>query len=233
MTAMTQETCGRRKVSTVRECTYTDFLKCQPMNFKGTEGVVSLTEWLEKMESVFHISNCTITCQVGGLLDMIHRSVKTLKPKTMQEAIEFATELIDKKILTLAERLAENKRKNKILTFHGDESNNGHESRLKIITCTKTQKYLLKGCPIFLAHVTMRKAKDKSREKRLEDVPIVQDFLKVFPKDLSGIPPTRQVEFQIDLIHGAAPVARAPYRLAPSEMKELSDQLKNFLTKAF
>ncbi|GKG14407.1 hypothetical protein Tco_0354007, partial [Tanacetum coccineum] len=99
----------------------------------------------------------------------------------------------------------------KILIFHGDGSNNGHESRLNIISCTKTQKYLLKGCPIFLAHVTTKKGKDKSKEKRLDDVPIVQDFLKVFPEDLSGIPPTRQVEFQIDLIHGVAPVARAPY----------------------
>ncbi|GKB61142.1 reverse transcriptase domain-containing protein [Tanacetum coccineum] len=57
-------TVGRRQVSNVRECTYTDFLKCQPMNFKGTEGVVGQTQWLEKMESVFHISNCTIACQV-------------------------------------------------------------------------------------------------------------------------------------------------------------------------
>ncbi|GJY13235.1 putative reverse transcriptase domain-containing protein [Tanacetum coccineum] len=61
----------------------------------------------------------------------------------------------------------------------------------------------------------------------------VQDFPKVFPDDLPGIPPTRQVEFQIDLIPGAAPVARAPYRLAPSEMKELSDQLKELSDKGF
>ncbi|GKE56758.1 putative reverse transcriptase domain-containing protein [Tanacetum coccineum] len=60
-----------------------------------------------------------------------------------------------------------------ILFFHGDESNNGHESRLNIISCTKTQKYLLKGCPIFLAHVTTKIEEDKSKEKRLEDVPIV------------------------------------------------------------
>ncbi|GKA68594.1 putative reverse transcriptase domain-containing protein [Tanacetum coccineum] len=120
-----------------------------------------------------------------------------------------------------------------ILTFHGDGSNNGHESRLNIISCTKTQKYLLKGCPIFLAHVTTKKAKDKSKEKRLEHVPIVQDFPEVFPEDLPGIPPTRQVEFQIDLIPSAAPVARAPYRLAPSEMKELSDQLKELSDKGF
>ncbi|GKG45859.1 hypothetical protein Tco_0498305, partial [Tanacetum coccineum] len=54
----------RRQASTICECTYTDFLKCQPMNFKGTEGVVGLTQWLEKMEFVFHISNCIVTCQV-------------------------------------------------------------------------------------------------------------------------------------------------------------------------
>nr|GEY32370.1 hypothetical protein [Tanacetum cinerariifolium] len=67
-------------------------------------------------------------------------------------------------------------------------------------------------------------AKDKSEGKRLEDVPIVRDFPEVFPKDLSGIPPARQVEFQIDLVPGDAPTARAPYQLAPSEMKELAEQ---------
>ncbi|GJW98436.1 putative reverse transcriptase domain-containing protein [Tanacetum coccineum] len=59
------------------------------------------------------------------------------------------------------------------------------------------------------------------------------DFPKVFPEDLLGIPSARQVEFQIDLIPGAAPVARAPYRLAPSEMKEMSDQLKELSDKGF
>ncbi|GJX64896.1 putative reverse transcriptase domain-containing protein [Tanacetum coccineum] len=75
-------------------------------------------------------------------------------------------------------------------------------------------------------HVTTKDTEDKSREKRLEDVPIVRDFLEVFPEELPGLPPTRQVEFQIDLMPFVAPVARAPYRLAPSEMKELSEQLQ-------
>nr|GEV39256.1 putative reverse transcriptase domain-containing protein [Tanacetum cinerariifolium] len=66
----------------------------------------------------------------------------------------------------------------------------------------------------------------KSDEKQLEDIPVVREFPKVFPKDLPGLPPVHQVEFQIDLIPGAAPVARAPDRLAPSEMQELSDQLQ-------
>ncbi|GJV19054.1 putative reverse transcriptase domain-containing protein [Tanacetum coccineum] len=92
---------------------------------------------------------------------------------------------------------------------------------------------MLKGCLIFLAHITTKGTEDKSKKKRLEDVSIVRDFPKVFPEDLSGLPPTRQVEFQIDLIPGAAPVARAPYRLAPSEMKELSDQLKELSNKGF
>nr|GFA68921.1 putative reverse transcriptase domain-containing protein [Tanacetum cinerariifolium] len=76
---------------------------------------------------------------------------------------------------------------------------------------------MLKGCYIFLAHVTTKETEDKSKKKRLEDVLIVRDFPEVFPEDLSGLLPTRQVEFQIDLILGVAPVARAPYRLAPSE----------------
>ncbi|GJW03305.1 putative reverse transcriptase domain-containing protein [Tanacetum coccineum] len=86
---------------------------------------------------------------------------------------------------------------------------------------------------VFLTHVTTKKAEDKSEEKRLEDVPIVRDFPKVFPKDLSGLPPTRQVEFRIDLVPGATPVAQAPYRLAPSEMIELSEQLKELSNKGF
>nr|GFB67363.1 putative reverse transcriptase domain-containing protein [Tanacetum cinerariifolium] len=55
----------------------------------------------------------------------------------------------------------------------------------------------------------------------------------VFPEDLPGLPPIRPVEFQIDLVPGAAPVARAPYRLAPSEMKELAEQLKELSDKGF
>ncbi|GKD23213.1 putative reverse transcriptase domain-containing protein [Tanacetum coccineum] len=92
----------------------------------------------------------------------------------------------------------------------------GNETRLNIIPCTKTQKYMLKGCLIFLAHVTIKETEDKSEKKRLKDVPIVRDFPKLFPEDLSGLSPTRQVEFQINLIPGAVPVARAPYQLAPS-----------------
>ncbi|GKA02017.1 hypothetical protein Tco_0674682 [Tanacetum coccineum] len=91
----------------------------------------------------------------------------------------------------------------------------------------------MKGIHVFLANITATKDEDKSKEKRLEDVPVVQEFPEVFPEDLPGIPPTRQVEFRIDLIPGATPVARAPYRLAPSEMKELAEQLQELTDKGF
>ncbi|GKE17930.1 putative reverse transcriptase domain-containing protein [Tanacetum coccineum] len=94
----------------------------------------------------------------------------------------------------------------KILIIHGDGSTQGYVTRLNIISCTKTLKYMEKGFPIFLAHITAKEVEDKSKEKRIEDVQIVQDFPEVFPKDLPGLPPTRQVEFQIDLVPGAAPV---------------------------
>ncbi|GJZ21898.1 putative reverse transcriptase domain-containing protein [Tanacetum coccineum] len=375
----------RRRMPVARECTYSDFLKFQPLNFKCTEGVVGLTQWFKKIESVFHISNCTVKgtdvlsynkrfqelalmCSrmfpeesnkvkkyVGDLPDMIQGSVMASKPKTMQDVNEFATELMDQKIRTLAERQAKNKRK-----FDDTSRNNqnqqqpfkrnncapkftnckrtGHSARdckgqpttaknkqralganQRVLTCfqcgaqghfkincpkqkNRNQagngnavarayavgnagknsdanvvtvtfllnncyasilldtsadrsfvstafssfidivpytldhdyvKYLLKGCQVFLAHITTKKTEDKSEEKRLKDVPIVQDFPEVFPEELPGIPPTRQVEFQINLIPGAAPVARAPYRLALSEMKELSNQLQELSDKGF
>ncbi|GJR89655.1 putative reverse transcriptase domain-containing protein [Tanacetum coccineum] len=102
-------------------------------------------------------------------------------------------------IIVCAEKIVRIPWGNETLIVHGDGSNWGNETQLNIISCAKTQKYLLKGCPIFLAHVTTKKAEDKSEEKRLEDVPIVRDFPNVFPEDLPGLPLARQVEFQIDL----------------------------------
>ncbi|GJY64558.1 putative reverse transcriptase domain-containing protein [Tanacetum coccineum] len=121
-------------------------------------------------------------------------------------------------VIDCAEKIVRIPWGNETLIVNGDGSSRGNGTRLNIISCTKTHKYLLKGHHVFLAHVTTKKIEDKSGEKRLEDVPIVRDF----PEDLPGLPLTRQVEFQIDLVPGVAPVTRAPYRLAPSEMKELT-----------
>nr|GEX37920.1 hypothetical protein [Tanacetum cinerariifolium] len=80
-----------------------------------------------------------------------------------------------------------------VLIIRGDNCDD--ISKLDIISCTKTHKYIQKGCQVYLAQVTSKKAEDKSEEKRLEDVPIVREFLEVFPEDLPGLPPARQVEF--------------------------------------
>ena len=111
------------------------------------------------------------------------------------------------------------------MIVYGDKSG----ENLRIISCIKAQKYLHKKCQAFLAHVV-----DKNKEaERIQDIPEVRDFPDVFPEDLTGLPPKRQVEFRIDLVPGAAPIARSPYRLAPSEMQELSSQLQELLDRGF
>ncbi|GJU07959.1 putative reverse transcriptase domain-containing protein [Tanacetum coccineum] len=102
-------------------------------------------------------------------------------------------------VIVCAEKIVRIPWKNKTLIIHGDGSTQGNVTRLNIISCTKMLKYMEKGFPIFLAHITTKEIEDKSEKKRLEDVPIVQNFPEVFPEDLPGLPPTRQVEFQIDL----------------------------------
>ncbi|GKC05872.1 putative reverse transcriptase domain-containing protein [Tanacetum coccineum] len=82
---------------------------------------------------------------------------------------------------------------------------------------------------MFVAHVT----KKEPKEKCLEDVPVIRDFPEVFPDDLPGLLPPRQVEFKIELVPGVAPVAHALYQLAPSELKELADQLQELSKKGF
>nr|GEW40051.1 putative reverse transcriptase domain-containing protein [Tanacetum cinerariifolium] len=111
------------------------------------------------------------------------------------------------------------------LIIHGDRS----KTRLSLMSCIKTKRYISRGCQVFIAQVM----KKKSDEKRLENIPVVREFLEVFPEDLPGLPLVFQVEFQINLIPGVALVARAPYRLASSEMQELSDQLQELADRGF
>nr|GFC39533.1 putative reverse transcriptase domain-containing protein [Tanacetum cinerariifolium] len=118
-----------------------------------------------------------------------------------------------------------------VLTIQGDRSDDCNTSRLNIILCIKTQKYIPNGCHIFLVSIADKKTEKNTKEKRLENVPVVRDFPEDFPEDLPGLPPTRQVEFQIDLVRGAAPVARSPYRLTQSEMQEPSNQLQELIDK--
>ncbi|GJU54556.1 putative reverse transcriptase domain-containing protein [Tanacetum coccineum] len=115
--------------------------------------------------------------------------------------------------------------KKRTLVVKGDDG----VSRLKVVSCMKVKKYVDRGSYLFVAQVVEK----EPAERRLEDVPVICEFPDVFPEDLPGLPPSRQVEFVIELVPGAAPVARAPYRLAPSEMKELAKQLQELSDKGF
>nr|GEU87417.1 putative reverse transcriptase domain-containing protein [Tanacetum cinerariifolium] len=442
-------------MQTARPCFYANFMKCQPLNFKGTEGVVGLTRWIEKMESVFKISDCAIENQgeikkleielwnlkvkgndvpaytkcfqeltlictkfvanetekidkyVSGIPDNIYGSVKASKPKTLDETIELENDLMDQKLRTYAERCTNNKRKanDSFRNNHGHQQqplkrsfdntnvanaqrdnrenlkrnrcfefgapghfkrdfpklknkdggnvnaqgwvyavgnaekkrnasrnpdsnvvtgtlllNNRYASilfdtgadrsfisiafsfRIDIVPTPLGNSYdvelvdgkivevdtITRGCtsnflnhpfnidlmPVELSsfeviigmnwlrryHAVIvcdeklvrvpygnetlifhdlfgtdirQEGKDKLEGKQFKDIPVVQDFPEVFPEDSMGLPLARPVKFQIDLIPGAAPVARAPYRLAPSEMKELSEQLQELFDKGF
>nr|GFB42278.1 retrotransposon protein, putative, Ty3-gypsy subclass [Tanacetum cinerariifolium] len=102
-------------------------------------------------------------------------------------------------------------------------------SRLKVVSCMKVKKYVDHGSYLFVAQVVEKKL----IERRLEDVPVICELSDVFPEDLPGLLPPRQVEFEIKLVPKAAPVACAPYRLALSEMKELAKQLQELSDKGF
>ncbi|GJR75549.1 reverse transcriptase domain-containing protein [Tanacetum coccineum] len=120
--------------------------------------------------------------------------------------------------------------RNDMLIVQGERSGVKNESRLEVISSIKTQGYIDRGCQVFLVQMK-KKEETVASEKRIEDVSVVRDFLEVFPEDLPGLPPTHKVEFHIELIPGAAPVARAPYCLAPAKMKELAEQLKEISDK--
>ncbi|KAJ9546328.1 hypothetical protein OSB04_018871 [Centaurea solstitialis] len=95
----------------------------------------------------------------------------------------------------------------------------------------KARKYIQRGCTGILVYAMADQAKE--RKLSVADVPVVSEFPDVFPEDMLGLPPDRQIEFGIDLVPGATPIARAPYRLAPPELQELSEQLQELSGKGF
>nr|GEU65188.1 putative reverse transcriptase domain-containing protein [Tanacetum cinerariifolium] len=268
---------SRRIERTTCECTYTDFFKCQPINFK---------EFALMCGRMFPEESDKIEKYVGGLLDMIHGSVMASKPKTMQDVVEFATELIDKKIRTFAERQTENKRKECPKLKNNNHGNQGGigNAPVKVYVVGNawtnpdsnvvTGTFLLKNR---YASILFDTGADRSfistafssqiditptildyyydvelADKRLVGlntiirgctlnflnhpfniylIPIELGSFDVISVDFLGLSPTRQVEFQSDLMPDAAPVARAPYRFALSEMKELSYQLQELSKK--
>ena len=103
------------------------------------------------------------------------------------------------------------------------------ESVPKLISAMKTRCFLRKGCEAFLALIL-----DSKREQvNLENIPVIREFPDVFPKDLPGVPPEREVDLSIEVVHGTTPISRTPYRMDPTELKELKTQLQELLDKGF
>nr|GEU76024.1 reverse transcriptase domain-containing protein [Tanacetum cinerariifolium] len=322
----------RRLVQPARVCSYTDFMKCQPLNFKGTEGV-ALTWWNYHMRTLGHDAAYVMTLEtlkkkltnkncpkelalmctkfladetkksdkyISRLPDNIHRNVMSARPKTLDETIKLANDLMDQKLRTYAKRQKDNKRKaddssrnnqqqvqNTGTCFecreprhfkkncpklknNGNTNGNGRARGKAYVlgegdsnpeTNTVTGTFLLNNCyaSIFFDTGVDRSfvsttfsallniaptALDNHYDVKLADGKIIRvntilrgctlDFFNhPFNIDLMPVPLAQKVEFQIDLVPGAAPVARAPYRLAPSEMKELAEQLQELSDKGF
>ncbi|GJU70924.1 hypothetical protein Tco_1262329 [Tanacetum coccineum] len=190
-----------------------------------------------KIEMFLEVSDM-VEKYVGGLLDMIQGSVMESKPKTMQDGkSEGCLLLWVWSSGALQKRLSEVEEQESgkpswecsLLNITLTALDHGYDVKLadcKIIEVNT----LIWGCTLnFLNHpfnIDLMLVE-------LGSFDVIIDFLEVFPEDLPGIPPVRQVEFQIDLVHGAATVAHAPYRLVPFKMKELSDQLQELFDKGF
>ncbi|GJX00652.1 putative nucleotidyltransferase, ribonuclease H [Tanacetum coccineum] len=154
----------------------------------------------------------------------IEGNVTAFKPQTIEKQIQHTQRLNGSSPRTTTTTQHHITHKNR------QQQNRRQEAgRAYAVTPSENSRYISRGCQVFMIQVMEK----KSDEKKLEDIPVVKEFPDVFPEDLPGLPPVRQVEFQIDLIPGAAPVARTPYRLAPSEMQELSNQLQELTDRGF
>ncbi|GJT31766.1 hypothetical protein Tco_0922185 [Tanacetum coccineum] len=162
-----------------------------------------------------HWDRSEATCYECGMPRTFIKMMSTIRKKTNRGNPAGHLSMLRKSvayqaIIICAEKIVLISWGNETLIVHGDRSNRGNEAHLHLISYTKIHEYTLKGCPVFLANVTTKETEDKSEKKRLKDVSMVRDFPNVFPKDFPGLPLTRHVKFQIDLIPGAAPVAWAP-----------------------
>ncbi|XXG85952.1 hypothetical protein AAC387_Pa11g0946 [Persea americana] len=123
----------------------------------------------------------------------------------------------------------------KIITFRVDEANASvlFEGTLKrfdtrLISALKAERLMHSGCEGYIAFISEQKP-----EQKLEHIPVVCEFPDVFPDEVPGLPPAREVDFTIELVPGTAPISKAPYRMAPSELYELKKQIQELLDKGF
>ncbi|GKA31829.1 reverse transcriptase domain-containing protein [Tanacetum coccineum] len=278
--ANTDNTPRPREAPVARQCSYKEFMSCQPINFKGTEGAVGFIRWFERTESVFSQKAYKITwvefkkllikkycprTEVQKMEDgFYHLTVKGNDLKTFvrrfQELATLCHTMVpdSKKMIEVfignkrqetfrayAATSAENNRnyRNKGPATGSNQQpvsvichacgENGHYSN----QCQKTINNNAQGRAYMLRDRNAHRdpnivtgmdwfSKYHARiicDEKVVHIPIEGETLII--RDLPGLPPVRQVEFQIDLIPRAIPIAQAPYRLAPSEMRELSNQL--------
>nr|GEV39837.1 retrotransposon protein, putative, Ty3-gypsy subclass [Tanacetum cinerariifolium] len=201
---------GRRQMTTPRECSYTDFLKCQPMSRPVAANNNNNKNNNQRAQGA---TSRGITFYECGVLGHYKSDCPKLKNGNQRNragngnAVGTARTNPNSNVVT-GTFLLNNRYALVLFDTGADRSfiSTAFSSLIDIIPTTLDHGY---------------------------HVELADDYPKVFPEDLPSIPPTRQVEFQIDLVPSAAPVARAPYRLAPSKMKELSDQLNELADKGF
>ena len=103
--------------------------------------------------------------------------------------------------------------------------------RLRPITASQMEKCMRKGCQLYAIQVGLSESKDKAAV--LENIPVVQQFKDVFPEEIPGLPPKRDFDFTIELLPGASPISRTPYRMSVPESTELKMQLQELLDKGY
>nr|GEY58543.1 hypothetical protein [Tanacetum cinerariifolium]GEY60406.1 hypothetical protein [Tanacetum cinerariifolium] len=194
-------------------CTYITFMKCIDAangtswtELKGTD-IDGYTNRFHELAllcpRMVEPEQVKVEQYIRGLSKNRHGYVTSSRPAGINKAVRMAYQLMGQIIQDKTDEVSEGKKRKELGSFDN----------------------------IWMDWLSRYDAAILCEEKKVripleEDVPVIQDFPEVFPEELPGLSPTRQVEFRIDLIPGAATVARAPYRLAPSKMKELSEQLK-------
>ncbi|GJS45583.1 hypothetical protein Tco_0595704 [Tanacetum coccineum] len=227
---------------------YKTFLNGKPHSFKGTEGVVGLRRWIKKVEQVFETGKCAKEDKVmfadstfeGRALTWWNGNVHTLGLVNVNRLFHGLNQDVDK--LRNMDRCPKVR----------NQQNVGARTRAYAVVENPQQNpNVVADCYEKIVRIPLsngeilevqgeRPEKDlgslaciKANERKLDDIRVVRDFPEVFPDDLSGLPPVCEMEFHIDLIPGVSLVVKSPYRLAPSEMLELSNQLKELQEKGF
>ncbi|XP_021737533.1 uncharacterized protein LOC110704055 [Chenopodium quinoa] len=107
---------------------------------------------------------------------------------------------------------------------------NGKTKCPRVISVLKLAKYMKKGHPVYFCSVRNMNHEQVTNPENIE---VVNEFLDVFPEEITGMPPKRAIDFTIDLVPGTAPISKAPYRMAPAEISELKEQLQDLLEKGY